>query len=81
MGVNFLNEGQPSHKHRVKKKLPHTRVEKSLLNSSGVPFKSAVECKNYGEARLVGIKEIRDFQSKLQDLSQINHAMFVVRED
>jgi hypothetical protein len=37
----------------------------------------AVECKNYGEARLVGIKEIRDFQSKLQDLSQINHAMFV----
>jgi hypothetical protein len=37
----------------------------------------AVECKNYGEARLVGMKEIRDFQSKLQDLSQINHAMFV----
>ena len=37
----------------------------------------AVECKNYGEARLVGIKEIRDFQSKLQDLPQINHAMFV----
>ena len=38
----------------------------------------AVECKNYGKARLVGIKEITDFQSKLQDLSQINHAMFVV---
>ena len=37
----------------------------------------AVECKNYGEARLVGIKEVRDFQSKLQDLSDINHAMFV----
>ncbi len=37
----------------------------------------AVECKNYGEARLVGIKEIRDFQSKVQDLLQINHAMFV----
>jgi len=37
----------------------------------------AVECKNYGESRLVGIKEVRDFQSKLQDLSEINHAMFV----
>ena len=37
----------------------------------------AVECKNYGEARMVGIKEVRDFQSKLQDLSEINHAMFV----
>ena len=37
----------------------------------------AVECKNYGEARMVGIKEVRDFQSKIQDLSEINHAMFV----
>jgi hypothetical protein len=37
----------------------------------------AVECKNYGEARSVGIKELRDFQSKLRDLPQINHAMFV----
>jgi Holliday junction resolvase len=37
----------------------------------------AVECKNYGETRLVGIKELRDFQSKLQDLPHINHAMFV----
>jgi Restriction endonuclease len=37
----------------------------------------AVERKNYGEARLVSIKEVRDFQSKLDDLSGINHAMFV----
>ena len=37
----------------------------------------AVECKNYCEARSVGIKELRDFQSKIQDLSQINHAMFI----
>jgi Holliday junction resolvase len=37
----------------------------------------AIECKNYGETRLVGIKEIRDFQSKLEDLPTINHAMFV----
>ena len=28
---------------------------------------TAVERKNYSEARTVGIKEIRDFQSKLQD--------------
>jgi hypothetical protein len=37
----------------------------------------AVECKNYCEARSVGIKELRDFQSKIQDLPQINHAMFI----
>jgi len=37
----------------------------------------AVECKNYSEARTVGIKEIRDFQSKIQDLPQIGNAMFV----
>ncbi len=37
----------------------------------------AVECKNYGEDRIVGIKEIRDFQSKIQDLPQINEGMFV----
>jgi Holliday junction resolvase len=37
----------------------------------------AVECKNYGETRLVGIKELRDFQSKIRDLPQINHALFV----
>lgn len=37
----------------------------------------AVECKNYDEARMVGIKEIRDFQSKLQDLPQFDDAIFV----
>jgi hypothetical protein len=37
----------------------------------------AVECKNYGEARVVCKKEITDFQGKLQDLPQINHALFV----
>ena len=37
----------------------------------------AVECKNYSEARVVGIKEVRDFQSKIQDLPQITDAMFV----
>lgn len=37
----------------------------------------AVECKNYNESRLVGIKEIRDFQSKMQDLPYITDAMFV----
>ena len=37
----------------------------------------AVECKNYGEDRIVGIKEIRDFQSKIHDLPQINEGMFV----
>lgn len=38
---------------------------------------SAVECKNYSEARTVGIKEIRDFQSKLQDLPDVTDGMFV----
>jgi hypothetical protein len=37
----------------------------------------AVECKNYSEARTVGIKEIRDFQSKLQDLPDVTEGMFV----
>ena len=37
----------------------------------------AVECKNYSDARIVGIKEIRDFQSKLQDLPGITDGMFV----
>jgi restriction endonuclease len=37
----------------------------------------AVECKNYKESRLVGIKEIRDFESKIQDLPYITDAMFV----
>ena len=37
----------------------------------------AVECKNYSEARTVGIKEIRDFQSKLQDLPDVKEGMFV----
>jgi predicted RecB family endonuclease len=36
-----------------------------------------VECKNYGETRTIGIKEIRDFHSKLKDLPDINHALFV----
>ncbi|MBV9175938.1 MAG: restriction endonuclease [Nitrososphaeraceae archaeon] len=37
----------------------------------------AVECKNYKESRLVGIKEIRDFESKILDLPYITDAMFV----
>jgi hypothetical protein len=37
----------------------------------------AVECKNYGEKRTVGLKDIRDFHSKLLDLPQINKSWFV----
>jgi Restriction endonuclease len=37
----------------------------------------AIESKNYGEARIVHIKEIRDFHRKLQDLPQIHDGMFV----
>jgi restriction endonuclease len=36
-----------------------------------------VECKNYGKTRLVGKKEVTDLHGKLQDLPEINHAMFV----
>jgi predicted RecB family endonuclease len=37
----------------------------------------AVECKNFGESRSVGIKELRDFHSKILDLPEINRSMFV----
>ena len=37
----------------------------------------AVECKNYNQDRIVGIKEIRDFQSKLNDLHHNDDAIFV----
>lgn len=37
----------------------------------------AVECKNYGETRTIGLKDIRDFHSKLVDLPQINKSWFV----
>jgi hypothetical protein len=37
----------------------------------------AIECKNYAETRIVGIKEIRDFWSKLQDVSDIYYGIFV----
>jgi hypothetical protein len=37
----------------------------------------AIECKNYGESRTVGIEDIRNFNAKIQDLQGINRAMFV----
>jgi hypothetical protein len=37
----------------------------------------AIECKNYSTDRIVGIKEIRDFQSKLNDLHHNDDAIFV----
>ncbi|MDE1862839.1 MAG: restriction endonuclease [Thaumarchaeota archaeon] len=40
----------------------------------------AIECKNYTEDRKVGIKEIRDFISKLDDLN-INKGLFVTSSD
>jgi HJR/Mrr/RecB family endonuclease len=65
-----------------------TKTRQKLKGNSGAPHEIdilatkeekqlAVECKNYSEARTVGIKEIRDFQSKIQDLPQIRDAMFV----
>lgn len=40
----------------------------------------AIECKNYTEDRKVGIKEIRDFVAKLDDLN-INKGLFVTSSD
>jgi len=40
----------------------------------------AIECKNYREGSKVGIKEIRDFTSKLDDLS-INKGLFATSSD
>lgn len=37
----------------------------------------AVECKNYSRDSIIGIKEIRDFQSKLNDLHYNGDAIFV----
>jgi hypothetical protein len=41
----------------------------------------AIECKNYGEARLVGVKEIRDFQSKLGQHMCVQHVQNTSPED
>lgn len=40
----------------------------------------AIECKNYTEDRKIGIKEIRDFVAKLDDLN-INKGLFVTSSD
>ncbi len=40
----------------------------------------AIECKNYTEDRKVGIKEIRDFVAKLDDLN-LNKGLFVTSSD
>jgi len=40
----------------------------------------AIECKNYTEDRKVGIKEIRDFVAKLDDIN-INKGLFVTSSD
>ena len=40
----------------------------------------AVECKNYSESRKVGIKEIRDFSAKLDDLD-IKKGLFITSSD
>lgn len=40
----------------------------------------AIECKNYAEDRKVGIKEVRDFLQKLDDLN-INKGLFVTSSD
>ena len=40
----------------------------------------AIECKNYDEDRKIGIKEIRDFVAKLDDLN-INKGLFVTSSD
>lgn len=73
----LLKQGYTSTEKRQK-----LRGDSQALNEIDVLAKKdgkfiAVECKNYGEARMVGIKEIRDFQSKLQDLPQIDDAIFV----
>ena len=61
--------------------------QKMLGDSSGVyneidvlatrkSVRIAIECKNYSEDRKVGVKEIRDFVSKLEDLN-IHRGIFV----
>ncbi len=64
-----------------------TRTRQKLQGSSGSyneidvlatrkSVKLAVECKNYSEERKVGIKELRDFIAKLEDLD-IHRGLFV----
>lgn len=40
----------------------------------------AIECKNYAESNKVGIKEIRDFSAKLDDLD-IKKGLFITNSD
>jgi hypothetical protein len=40
-------------------------------------LKIAVECKNYDRETVVGIKEIRDFHSKLNDIQHYGESLFV----
>ncbi len=40
-------------------------------------LKIAVECKNYDKETVVGIKEIRDFHSKLNDIQHYGESLFV----
>lgn len=64
-----------------------TKTRQKLLGSSGAyneidvlatrkSVKIAIECKNYSEERKVGIKEMRDFIAKLDDLD-IHRGIFV----
>jgi hypothetical protein len=74
--------------HILKNKGYYTETRKKMIGNSKALHEIdilakrqnkvlAVECKNYSEARTVGIKEIRDFQSKLQDLPEVTDGMFV----
>lgn len=40
-------------------------------------LKIAVECKNYDRETVVGIKEIRDFHSKINDIQHYGESLFV----
>jgi hypothetical protein len=40
-------------------------------------LKIAVECKNYDKETVVGIKEVRDFHSKLNDIQHYGESLFV----
>lgn len=70
----------------------HTERRKKMSGSSGIDHEIdifavqannvlAVECKNYGAERKVGTEEIRNFQSKIEDLPKIDHKLFVTNND
>lgn len=66
-----------STQRRVKLKGRSSSLSEIDVLASKKNLKIAVECKNYDRETVVGIKEIRDFHSKLNDIQHYGESLFV----